>query len=340
MVNARQTEEQLSKIAMSTPDEILVSAQQMTDPRLKIRLMQLADKKRSVLLEQRKQEFAEKTAGQKNLPPEVQALQLLNDLHPDSQQAKDIRAWLASKQKPANEWSEPYDLNGVTVQKNLTTGKIDTAVRRAPVTRVSVQGAAGMGKSPGADAEGKIDFSKIKDADKWRIIKEQGADNATILKSKTETDDVASLADRLLKHPGLEAITGVAAMTNWAALPGSKAKGALSILDSLKAKANTVGRALASESGKLGNMAVQEWKIVGDDIANLDPRSPEFANEVARIVKKAEMIEERLRKNYADTYSVYEGLNASLSASKLPPSSVNSSTQRKTKSGVVYTVEP
>lgn len=38
--------------------------------------------------------------------------------------------------KPVDRWSEPYTLNGVTVQKNETTGQIRTAVTRPPQVRV------------------------------------------------------------------------------------------------------------------------------------------------------------------------------------------------------------
>lgn len=37
-----------------------------------------------------------------------------------------------AKKAEAGKWSEPYSLNGATVQKNLTTGEIRTAVPRAP----------------------------------------------------------------------------------------------------------------------------------------------------------------------------------------------------------------
>ena len=80
-----------------------------------------------------------------------------------------------------------------------------------------------------------------------------------------------------------------------------------------------MGRALASETGKLGNMAMGEWKIVAEDIANLDPASLEFEDQVRRIVKKTEDMETRLRQNYDETYSIYEGLNPALSATTLPP---------------------
>lgn len=81
-----------------------------------------------------------------NLPPEVQAMMMLEKLPPESGAAKNIRAWLDTKAKGKGEWSDPYELGGATVQKNLTTGEIRTAVSRPPVTRVSVGGRGGEGQ--------------------------------------------------------------------------------------------------------------------------------------------------------------------------------------------------
>lgn len=195
--------------------------------------------------------------------------------------------------------------------------KMQLAQMSAELRRMGIESKASAA-TPSVEP-GRIDFGKMKDADKWRIIKEQGDDRKVIDKSAAETADVVGLAKGLLTHPGLPDITGWSSLTNVAALPNSKAKGALTILESLKSKAATVGRSLASESGKLGNMALGEWKIVSEDIANLDPASPEFEGQVKRIVAKAEDIESRLRKNYDDVYSVYEGLNPALSSKNIPP---------------------
>ena len=40
-------------------------------------------------------------------------------------------------QKPPDKWGEPYDLNGVLVQKNEVDGQVRTAVSREPVTRIT-----------------------------------------------------------------------------------------------------------------------------------------------------------------------------------------------------------
>jgi hypothetical protein len=58
-----------------------------------------------------------------NLPPEVQAMMMLEKLPPESGAAKNIRAWLDGKAKTKGEWSDPYQLNGATVVRNMVTGE-------------------------------------------------------------------------------------------------------------------------------------------------------------------------------------------------------------------------
>lgn len=68
--------------------------------------------------------------------------------------------------RATQEWSEPFQLQGAQVQKNLTTGEIRTAVTREPQVRVSVGG--GQGKPPAgyqwgpADADGSKTLAPIK----------------------------------------------------------------------------------------------------------------------------------------------------------------------------------
>jgi len=85
----------------------------------------------------------EKEDGLKNLPPEVQAMLKLQTMDPTSPGYTQLKAWLDKKMEGKGDWSEPFDLAGATVQKNLQTGEIRTAVARPPVTKVSVGGAGG-----------------------------------------------------------------------------------------------------------------------------------------------------------------------------------------------------
>lgn len=225
--------------------------------------------------------------------------------------AANIARWAADANNDALSIEQRREAVKLINQNRLELERLDN---EAALAGIRLKESYGTNATPG-----KIDLSKMKDSDKWKIVKEQGADKAAIGNASAQSADVVSLATKLLNHPGLPSITGWNSLTNIAALPSGDAKAALTILESLKSKAATVGRALASETGKLGNMAMGEWKIVAEDIANLDPSSKEFPDQVQRIVKKTQEMETRLRQNYDETYSIYEGLNPALSASTLPP---------------------
>lgn len=92
------------------------------------------DAKVDIELLKAKQQAA--TGGMTNLPPEVQAI-LLNEARDPTFDAKGA---LATYMKTAGkaDWSEPYKLDGVTVQKNSKTNEIRTAVARAPVVQAGL----------------------------------------------------------------------------------------------------------------------------------------------------------------------------------------------------------
>lgn len=85
-------------------------------------------------------ENAAKSDGFKNLPPEVQTILKLAEEDPSFDKVKAMKDYLAGKGKA--EWSDPFKLDGATVQKNLKTNETRTAVPRPPVTHIN----AGSGK--------------------------------------------------------------------------------------------------------------------------------------------------------------------------------------------------
>ena len=65
------------------------------------------------------------------------------------------------------------------------------------------------------------------------------------------------------------------------------------------------GRSVASLQGKLGNMAVQEWKMVSDSIASLDLKNMDAAtlnNQLDRIATQLQAAESTLRDAYDQEY--------------------------------------
>jgi hypothetical protein len=141
-------------------------------------------------------------------------------------------------------------------------------------------------------------------------------------------DDIEKNVDALLgnekkkikPHPGLQGITGYNALIP--SLPGGQPRAAQQLLDSVKGKVTQVGKSLASQEGKLGNMAVQEWKIVADAVERIDPAAPNFADQLRSVVSQARRLETNLKSRrdaaYADEQpaapnnSVYDAADAVL----------------------------
>jgi hypothetical protein len=161
-----------------------------------------------------------------------------------------------------------------------------------------------------------------------KLKKDRLADDAKITSAKDMADDIEKNVDALLgnekkkikPHPGLQGITGYNALIP--SLPGGQPRAAQQLLDSVKGKVTQVGKSLASQEGKLGNMAVQEWKIVADAVERIDPAAPNFADQLRSVVSQARRLETNLKSRrdaaYADDQpaapnnSVYDAADAVL----------------------------
>jgi len=137
--------------------------------------------------------------------------------------------------------------------------------------------------------------AKAEDADKY---------NSAV----STANELENIADKLLgnphkkikPHPGLGGITGLAG-----ALPdmyGGDAKAARQQLETFKGKVKSLGRQLASVHGKLGNMAVQEWKMVSDAVEAIDPSAPNFDEQLRDVVRQARELSDRTQSRYEATY--------------------------------------
>lgn len=75
--------------------------------------------------------------------------------------------------------------------------------------------------------------------------------------------------------------------------------------DDVVSAVNTFGREIASMSGKLGNMAVQEWKNVAGSVANMDPSkmsSADLDRQLNSIVTQLAIAENNVRNAYELEY--------------------------------------
>jgi hypothetical protein len=92
-------------------------------------------------------------------------------------------------------------------------------------------------------------------------------------------------------------------LTNPLALPSGDARKALQKLETFKGKIMALGRQLASQEGKLGNMAVQEWKFVSDAVQKIDPAAGNLDVQMRDVVRQAREYSQRQQSKYDDTYA-------------------------------------
>lgn len=146
---------------------------------------------------------------------------------------------------------------------------------------------------------------------KQSFQKEMAADTTSVKAAQSVSDELEKLTDELVGSPeknippakGLSGITGYRAILPSAfTLPNSEARKAQQKLDTLKGKVMAFGRQLASVQGKLGNMAVQEWKIVSDSIQSIDPAAGNLDAQLRDIVRQAKNFANTMQERYNLTY--------------------------------------
>ena len=141
-----------------------------------------------------------------------------------------------------------------------------------------------------------------------KLKTEKAADTAHVSTSQSTADELEKLANELVgsedgrikPHPGLGGITGFAAyLPN---LPKGDARQAQQKLDTFKGKILALGRGMASQDGKLGNMAVQEWKFVSDAVQAIDPKAGNLDQQMRDVVRQAQAFANRQKSKFASTY--------------------------------------
>ena len=153
--------------------------------------------------------------------------------------------------------------------------------------------------------------------------KVMAADKTSVKNSQSVVGELEKLTDELVGNPekgirpdpGLSGITGYQALIP--SLPKSDARKAQQKLETMKGKVMAFGRQLASLEGKLGNMAVQEWKFVSDSIQALDPAAGNLDVQLRDIVRQAKNFASTVQERYDMTY---EGGDESPSAAPGRPS--------------------
>ena len=139
----------------------------------------------------------------------------------------------------------------------------------------------------------KKDFA----ADTYKI--KSAVDTAAELEKLT--DDLVGNSDKGVKpHPGLRGITGYAGLLP--SLPSGDAVKAEQKLETFKGKIKALGRSIASQDGKLGNMAVQEWQFISDAVQAINPRAGNLDEQMRDVVRQAKQLANNMRGKFDLTY--------------------------------------
>jgi hypothetical protein len=157
---------------------------------------------------------------------------------------------------------------------------------------------------PGGPAAGKpmTDLQK-------QAYKKDFANDTSKIKSATDTaNELEKLTDELVgnpvkgvkPHPGLGGITGYTGMLP--SLPTGEAAKAEQKLETFKGKIKALGRAIASQEGKLGNMAVQEWQMVSDAVQAIKPTAGNLDEQMRDVVRQARVLSKNMQDKFDLTY--------------------------------------
>lgn len=116
-------------------------------------------------------------------------------------------------------------------------------------------------------------------------------------------NEVLNSIEAVREAPGLSRVTGVASYLP--SMPGGEAAAAEVKLKNLEGKITQLGKAAAAQGGAVGPMAVQEWKIVRDMIAAVDPSKGKDAmlEQIDLIEQSVLGAQERIKDTYSKQYS-------------------------------------
>jgi hypothetical protein len=183
---------------------------------------------------------------------------------------------------------------------------------RAPVP-VKATGGGGGGAAPAPKP-----MTELQQQTSRKVM---AADKTSVKNSQSVVDELEKLTDELVGNPekgispdpGLSGISGYQALLP--SLPKSDARKAQQKLETMKGKVMAFGRQLASLEGKLGNMAVQEWKFVSDSIQALDPAAGNLDVQLRDIVRQAKNFATTVQERYDLTY---EGTDSAVATPVAP----------------------
>jgi hypothetical protein len=172
-----------------------------------------------------------------------------------------------------------------------------------PTKVIYVDRSQAIGQTPAAEVPKPLTAAQTQ-----KLKTEKAADTAHINASQSTANELEKLTNELVgsedkkikPHPGLGGITGYAALLP--NLPKGSAAQAQQKLDTFKGKILALGREMASQNGKLGNMAVQEWKFVSDAVQALDPKAGNLDVQMRDVVRQAQAFAKNQKSKFDMTY--------------------------------------
>ena len=172
-------------------------------------------------------------------------------------------------------------------------------------TPILVSREKSFGMTPANTAE-----KPMTQAQRVKYTKDKVSDKNVVTGAFAVTGELEKLTDELVGNPdkkiapapGLSSITGFSALTNPLALPSGDARKALQKLETFKGKIMALGRQLASQEGKLGNMAIQEWQMVSDAVQAIKPTAGNLDVQMRDVVRQARDLSRNLKDKFDLTY--------------------------------------
>lgn len=134
-----------------------------------------------------------------------------------------------------------------------------------------------------------------------KLDKQKSQDASTVGQTEQTIDEIKrSIAD-IRGSKGLSKRTGLSGYLP-AQVQGEEARKAENRINTLKGKVTQMGKTMATLSGAIGPMAVQEWKIVSDAVTAIDPTAGNFEEQLQNIERQAEGALTRVKDKYEMQY--------------------------------------
>lgn len=165
---------------------------------------------------------------------------------------------------------------------------------------------AGLKPSKGVnEANGGVPIRKPMTADQEAKYRQKFGDAyGSTMTALQSSANVVGTAQKLKEHPGLEGMSGLSGYV-WNR-PGGDAAAAQQVFETLQGKITKMAKDAAASSGAIGPMAVQEWKILRDQITAIDPTkldAKQMKDVVDDLIIQAKNAERITEESYNSTFS-------------------------------------